>query len=264
MTSPFGMLASLPKPKPFNNLYVSNLPRAVSNAHLLELFEPFGAVVSSKVMIDVKTGVSRGYGFVRFSSEDEGCKAFQHFHHRELQMQLPGVDGAGPTTEAVTLIIEPSEHVDPIVVESRFLYVRNIPKSVSSTEVLVVFRRFGCVTGMGAMKPIPEQPGLFMCALELDSVEAARAAIAATNATRPFEGCLVDVFCKFADAHEPRERAPSAAGQPYAAGAGGSAAAPNSKGPRYAATGNSNKPKARDPIGASPVGGSSLGSRAGP
>lgn len=50
------------------SMYVGNLPFSVDQSALQAIFEPFGAVVSAKVMSDRDTGRSRGFGFVEMES----------------------------------------------------------------------------------------------------------------------------------------------------------------------------------------------------
>ncbi len=51
-------------------LYVGNLPYAVDERRLRELFGAFGAPLSAIVVTDRATGRSKGYGFVEMSDED--------------------------------------------------------------------------------------------------------------------------------------------------------------------------------------------------
>ncbi|CAI8014140.1 SRA stem-loop-interacting RNA-binding protein, mitochondrial [Geodia barretti] len=58
-------------PKVGVGLFVSRLHWTVSDACLRKYFEKFGAVLFSVVHIDVKTGLHKGFGWVRMSSEQE-------------------------------------------------------------------------------------------------------------------------------------------------------------------------------------------------
>lgn len=51
-------------------LYVGNLPYAVDDSRLRELFGAFGAPLSATVVIDRAMGRSKGYGFVEMADED--------------------------------------------------------------------------------------------------------------------------------------------------------------------------------------------------
>ncbi len=51
-------------------LYVGNLPYAVDDRRLRELFGAFGAPLSATVVIDRAMGRSKGYGFVEMADEE--------------------------------------------------------------------------------------------------------------------------------------------------------------------------------------------------
>lgn len=46
------------------NVFVKYLPADVDDSRLRSLFSPFGSIVSAKVMVEVHTGTSLGYGYV--------------------------------------------------------------------------------------------------------------------------------------------------------------------------------------------------------
>ncbi|KAF7840819.1 polyadenylate-binding protein 2-like [Senna tora] len=56
------------------NLYVKNLDDGISDDKFKELFTPFGTITSCKVMRD-PNGISRGSGFVAFSTPEEASRA---------------------------------------------------------------------------------------------------------------------------------------------------------------------------------------------
>jgi RNA recognition motif-containing protein len=57
------------------NIFVAKLSPSTTSEDLQELFEEYGQVSSSKVIIDKYTGNSKGYGFVEMDNEEEGQKA---------------------------------------------------------------------------------------------------------------------------------------------------------------------------------------------
>ncbi|KAI8607497.1 hypothetical protein BC830DRAFT_1046087, partial [Chytriomyces sp. MP71] len=57
------------------NLYVKNLDDTIDDELLRTEFAPFGTITSARVMVDESKSVSRGFGFVCFSSPDEATKA---------------------------------------------------------------------------------------------------------------------------------------------------------------------------------------------
>jgi polyadenylate-binding protein len=56
------------------NLYLKNIPEEYDDEQLRELFSPFGTITSCKIM-RAPSGVSRGFGFVCYSSPDEANKS---------------------------------------------------------------------------------------------------------------------------------------------------------------------------------------------
>lgn len=51
-------------------VFVRNLPWTIGSRQLKEYFSAFGHVSSASVVFDKTTGMSRGYGFVHFSSKE--------------------------------------------------------------------------------------------------------------------------------------------------------------------------------------------------
>ena len=57
------------------NLFIKNLEPSVSSQDLFAAFKVFGRIVSARVMRDERTGLSREFGFVSFSSPQEAATA---------------------------------------------------------------------------------------------------------------------------------------------------------------------------------------------
>ena len=66
------------------NLYVAHLPVAYSTLDLEALFRPFGVIITSRVLIDTATGLSRGVGFVRFDKNTEAETAISALNGKAL------------------------------------------------------------------------------------------------------------------------------------------------------------------------------------
>ncbi|CAN8270804.1 unnamed protein product [Cochlearia groenlandica] len=67
-----------------SNLYVKNLDDSVSDEKLKELFASYGSVTSCKVMRD-PNGISRGSGFVAFSTPEEATKAMSEMSGKMIE-----------------------------------------------------------------------------------------------------------------------------------------------------------------------------------
>lgn len=65
-------------------LYIGNLPYSMTDEGLGEAFAPHGELASARVIIDRDTGRSRGFGFVEYSSDDEGKAAMLAMDGQEV------------------------------------------------------------------------------------------------------------------------------------------------------------------------------------
>jgi len=59
----------------YDNLLVNYLPPDMDSTVLRSLFASHGTIVRCKVVYDRASGISKGYGFVKFSSAEDGIKA---------------------------------------------------------------------------------------------------------------------------------------------------------------------------------------------
>ncbi|KAH9517977.1 ELAV like RNA binding protein found in neurons isoform X2 [Dermatophagoides farinae] len=63
------------------NLYVSGIPKTMTQQELESLFTPYGRIITSRILCDNITGLSKGVGFVRFDQRCEAEKAIKHLHN---------------------------------------------------------------------------------------------------------------------------------------------------------------------------------------
>lgn len=57
------------------NLYVKNIDDTLTDDQLRELFAPFGTITSARIMKEDESNVSKGFGFVCYSSPEEASRA---------------------------------------------------------------------------------------------------------------------------------------------------------------------------------------------
>ena len=66
------------------NLYVAHMPATYTVHELEALFRPFGGIITSRVLVDTATGLSRGVGFVRFDKNTEAETAISALSGKTL------------------------------------------------------------------------------------------------------------------------------------------------------------------------------------
>jgi RNA recognition motif-containing protein len=81
------------------NIYVSNLSYNTTSGSLKELFAGYGETTSAKVITDMLTGKSRGFGFVEMPNDAEGQKAINELNATDFEGKTINVTVARPKAE---------------------------------------------------------------------------------------------------------------------------------------------------------------------
>ena len=78
------------------NIYVGNLPFAMTEEELEGAFAVHGEVQSARIITDRYTGQSRGFGFVEMPDNDAAESAIQALNGREIMGRPLTVNEARP------------------------------------------------------------------------------------------------------------------------------------------------------------------------
>ncbi len=78
------------------NIYVGNLDYKVNEEELQELFEEYGSVSSSKIIMDKFSGRSKGFGFVEMDNDDEANEAINNLDGTTMNDREITVNKAKP------------------------------------------------------------------------------------------------------------------------------------------------------------------------
>ena len=81
------------------NLFVSNIDYAITEDELNEMFSEYGEVKSVKILIDLQTRKSKGYGFVLMADQDGAIAAIQNINTRQINGRPISVQIARPKPE---------------------------------------------------------------------------------------------------------------------------------------------------------------------
>jgi RNA recognition motif-containing protein len=82
-------------------LFVGNLPFAMTDAQLGEIFSAYGTVTSANVVIDKFSKRSKGFGFVEFEADEDAAKAMQALDGSEQMGRNIAVKEALPKPDRV-------------------------------------------------------------------------------------------------------------------------------------------------------------------
>ncbi|KAL5220531.1 hypothetical protein ABZP36_025244 [Zizania latifolia] len=135
-----------PRPRP-RELFVSNLPRRCDVDDLLELFQPYGAVLSVEISRDAETGISRGCGFVTMRSLAEARTAMNVLDGfvldgREMLVKL----ASDVVSNRRNISMSHTPPVKDHIFESPHkIYVGNIAWSVQPQDLREYFSQCGTV-----------------------------------------------------------------------------------------------------------------------
>ncbi|KAH8910475.1 RNA-binding domain-containing protein [Coniochaeta sp. PMI_546] len=125
-----------PKSDPPHGIWVRNFVFDVNEDHLKELFGKFGTVVDARIVRDPR-GLSRGFGFVYMSSDNEVSNAIAElngsfWHGRRVHMEKQ-------TGERKSRV-NPTRRADMPAEPTKYLYIGNIPYEATDAELNKMFR----------------------------------------------------------------------------------------------------------------------------
>ncbi|MBN2347990.1 MAG: RNA-binding protein [Bacteroidales bacterium] len=81
------------------NIYVGNLDYKVDESDLSDIFEEYGTVSSSKIIMDKFSGRSKGFGFVTMDDKEEANTAIKELNGATYENREIIVNEARPRKE---------------------------------------------------------------------------------------------------------------------------------------------------------------------
>ncbi len=81
------------------NIYIGNLASQVSDQELENLFKPYGELKSVKIIRDMFTGDSKGFGFVEMNDKTDAETAIKELNAKEVGGKKIVVNEARPKSD---------------------------------------------------------------------------------------------------------------------------------------------------------------------
>lgn len=110
------------------NLIVNYLPQHMTERELYSMFVTVGPVENCRVMKDIKTGYSYGYGFVSFTRPQDAEKAIQQLNGLDIFNKRIKVSFARPNGEDI---------------KDTNLYITNLPRHFNEHDLEMLFSSYG-------------------------------------------------------------------------------------------------------------------------
>ncbi|XP_052085605.1 polyadenylate-binding protein 1-like [Mytilus californianus] len=140
--------------KEFNNLYFKNFAN-LSEEKLRDIFEPFGNIISLKIMTDVY-GKSRGFGFVCYENADEAQTAVEELNGAIIGNNTFFVGRAQNKAERHAELKNQSRNLN--------VYVKNLDDNIDDERLKEEFSQFGTITSAKVMTEGGRSKGFgFVC-----------------------------------------------------------------------------------------------------
>ncbi|CAD5209476.1 unnamed protein product [Bursaphelenchus okinawaensis] len=138
------------------HVFVGDLSPEVDNKQLRESFAPFGEVSDAKVIRDLQTTKSKGYGFVSYPKREEAERAIEQMNGQWLGRRTIRTNWA--TRKPSDMPENPrgpqgghhhrntyDEIYNQAGPDNTSVYIGNIPPSSTDDDVRNIFKRFGTV-----------------------------------------------------------------------------------------------------------------------
>lgn len=125
------------------NVFIKNLDKSIDNKAMYDTFSAFGNILSCKVATD-ENGVSKGYGFVHFETEEAANNAISKVNAMLLNKKKVYVGRFIPRKEREKVLGERAKRFTNV-------YVKNFGEELDDTKLHELFEKYGEITSYKVM-----------------------------------------------------------------------------------------------------------------
>ena len=170
--------------EPSPNVFINYIPPNYTEADLRALCSQYGEIVSSKIMINLETGQSKCFGFVKMRDINQAAAVIR------------GIDGMVIGNK--TLLAKYAESQERRERLSTMLYIKRLPMSVSTQDVVRLFCRFGTILQISPHNVDNIEPQYWRCFIQFETQAQATQAMNVMNNQIIAEG-TIPIHVRYAD-----------------------------------------------------------------
>lgn len=162
---------------PCTNVFINYIPSEFRENDLRKLCSCFGKIIASKIMINLDTGQSKCFGFVRFETLEQAGNAIKHLNGMEVGNKK--------------LLAKYAESQEKKEKASVTVYVKRLPMCIGEHDVRQLFSRFGEIVDTAPHCIETLEPQYWRCFVTYRDYKSAQTAIdtmnnvIVANGTRP-------------------------------------------------------------------------------
>lgn len=130
------------------HVFVGDLSPEIDNRSLKEAFEPFGELSDTKVIRDMQTLKSKGYGFISYPKREEAERAIEQMNGQWLGRRTIRTNWASrKPTEYSGYQLKPTydEIYNSTGVDNTSVYIGNISTNLNEDDIRSAFKQFGII-----------------------------------------------------------------------------------------------------------------------
>lgn len=167
------------------NLIVNYLPQDMSERELYSMFSAMGPIESCRIMRDMKTGYSYGFGFVNFLSEDAAQRAIRCLNGYSVRNKRIKVSFARPQSDDI---------------KETNLYITNLPRTITDEQLDTIFGKYGTIVQKNILRDKLTGYPRGVAFVRFNKREEAQEAISALNNVIP-QGGTQPLIVRVAEDH---------------------------------------------------------------
>ncbi|XP_058119950.1 sex-lethal homolog isoform X2 [Anopheles coustani] len=167
------------------NLIVNYLPQDMTEREMYAMFSAMGPIESCRLMRDLKTGYSYGFGFVNYMTEDAAQRAIKCLNGYPVRNKRLKVSYARPQSDDI---------------KETNLYITNLPRTITEEQLDIIFGKYGTIVQKNILRDKLTGQPRGVAFVRFNKREEAQEAISALNNVIP-QGGTQPLIVRVAEDH---------------------------------------------------------------